>query len=179
MGAAADPADRQAGGGVMQVVYTGQRVRIRPFRDFAELNSVHAEDYAIPDPFREGRTLAIDDCHRILEYYFDRQVPFSPDFLRPVNVRLILVRMLNNLRNIYTANHDWERLATVLQRLASVEPSNARHLHDLAGLLYRQGDVQMAHAQLSKSLQQQPNADGQFLTRERLAHLEAIIASLN
>ena len=137
------------------------------------------EHYVLVDPFREGRTLAIDDCHRILEYYFDRQVPFSPDFLRPVNVRLILVRMLNNLRNIYTANHDWERLATVLQRLASVEPSNARHLHDLAGLLYRQGDVQMAHAQLSKSLQQQPNADGQFLTRERLAHLEAIIASLN
>ena len=39
----------------MQVIYTGERVRIRPFHDFAEFNSVHAEDYAIPDPFRGPR----------------------------------------------------------------------------------------------------------------------------
>jgi regulator of sirC expression with transglutaminase-like and TPR domain len=137
------------------------------------------EHFVLVDPFREGRTLAIEDCHQILDYYFDRKVPFSSDFLKPVSVRLILARMLNNLRDIYTANHDWERLAAVLQRLASVEPGNVRHRHDLAGLLYRQGDVQMAHAQLSASLQQPANADNEFRVREKLAHLEAIIASLN
>jgi regulator of sirC expression with transglutaminase-like and TPR domain len=131
------------------------------------------------DPFRAGRTLTIDDCRQILDYYFEGRVPFSPSFLRPVSVRLILARMLYNLRNIFTANHDWRRLATVLQRLASVEPDNDRHLRDLVGLLYHQGDIQMAHAQLSMFLQRRPNANDQFLTRERLAHLEAIIASLN
>lgn len=137
------------------------------------------EHFVLVDPFREGRTLTIDGCHQILDYYFEGRVPFSTAFLRPVSVRLILARMLNNLRNIYTANHDWKRLATVLQRLASVEPDNARHLHDLVGLLYRQGDVQMAHAHLSMHLQQQPDADDHSLTREKLAHLEAVIASLN
>ena len=137
------------------------------------------EHFLLVDPFREGHTLTIKDCHQILDYYFEGRVPFSPNFLRPVSVRLILARMLYNLRNIFTANHDWKHLATVLQRLASVEPHNARHLHDLVGLLYRQGDVQMAHARLSMYLQRQANADEQFLTREKLAHLEAIIASLN
>jgi len=28
----------------MQVVYTGERVRLRPFHDFEEINDVHAED---------------------------------------------------------------------------------------------------------------------------------------
>jgi RimJ/RimL family protein N-acetyltransferase len=39
----------------MQVTYTGEKVRIRPFRDFAEIDSVHVQDYAIPDPFRGPR----------------------------------------------------------------------------------------------------------------------------
>ena len=137
------------------------------------------ERFVLVDPFREGRTLTTEDCRRILDYYFEGKVPFSPDFLRPVSVRFILARMLYNLRNIYTANHDWKRLAAVLQRLTSVEPDNARHLQDLIGLFYRQGDIQMAHAQLSMLLQKKPEARDQFLTREKLAQLEAIIASLN
>jgi regulator of sirC expression with transglutaminase-like and TPR domain len=137
------------------------------------------EHFVLVDPFREGRTLTIDDCRQILDYYFEGRVPFSPGFLQPVSVRLILARMLNNLRNIYTANHDWKRLASVLQRLASVEPDNTRHVHDLVGLLYRQGDVQMAHAHLSMFLQRQPHNDDHLLTREKLAQLEAVIASLN
>jgi regulator of sirC expression with transglutaminase-like and TPR domain len=137
------------------------------------------ERFVLVDPFRDGRSLTIDDCRQILDYYFEGQVPFSPSFLRPVGVRFILARMLNNLRNIYTTHHDWRRLAAVLQRLASVEPDNTRHLLDLVSLLYRQGDVQMAHAQLSMYLRRQPDAEDQFLTREKLAHLEAIIASLN
>lgn len=137
------------------------------------------EHFVLVDPYREGRTLTIEDCHEILDYYFDRRVSFSPDFLRPVHVRLIVARTLNNLRNIYMANQDWQRLALVLQRLVSVEPDNARHLHDLAGVLYEQGDIHTAHAQLSMCLQRQSNVDSQFLAREKLAHLEAIIASLN
>lgn len=39
----------------MQVVYTGELVRIRPFKDFAEFDAVHAEDYAVADPFRGPR----------------------------------------------------------------------------------------------------------------------------
>jgi len=40
---------------MMHVIYTGERVRLRAFRDFAEFNSVHVEDYGIPDPFRGPR----------------------------------------------------------------------------------------------------------------------------
>lgn len=137
------------------------------------------ERFVLADPFRDGRTLAIDDCHQILDYYFDGKVPFSPEFLHPVNVRRILARTLNNLRNLYIVNRDWDRVADVLRRLATVEPHNVRHLYELAGLLYRQGDIRTAYAHLSSYLKRQPNSGERVLTREKLAHLEAVIASLN
>lgn len=137
------------------------------------------ERFVLVDPFRNGRTITIDDCRGILDHYFDGQVKFTPDYLKPVDTRSILARMLNNLRGIYLANRDWLRLADVLRRLASVEPRDPRHLHELAALLYRQGDLRSAHAHLSCCLESQPNADDQILVRERIAHLEAVLASLN
>ncbi|MBN2080980.1 GNAT family N-acetyltransferase [bacterium] len=39
----------------MITTYTGERVRLRPWRDFAEYSSVIDRDYAQPDPFRGPR----------------------------------------------------------------------------------------------------------------------------
>jgi len=137
------------------------------------------EHFVLVDPFKDGRTLTIDDCRRILDHHFDSKLPFSPEFLQPVDARTILARLLKNLRNIYIANRDWERVADVLRRLAAVEPDNVGHLHELAALLCRQGDIENAHAHLSLCLARRPRAEDQSLVRRRLAQLEAIIASLN
>lgn len=137
------------------------------------------EHFVLVDPFSEGRTLTIADCRRILEHHFEGRIRFSPAFLEPVDARCILARLLNNLRNIYLANQDWEHLANVLRRLASVEPDNNRHLSEFVSLLYRRGDIRTAYAHLSASLEQQLSPNDQSLLRQRLAHLEAIIASLN
>jgi RimJ/RimL family protein N-acetyltransferase len=42
----------------MHTVYTGERVKLRPFRSLEEFDSVIAEDYASPDPFRGPRWYA-------------------------------------------------------------------------------------------------------------------------
>jgi regulator of sirC expression with transglutaminase-like and TPR domain len=137
------------------------------------------EHFVLVDPFRDGRTLAIDDCHRILDYHFDGKVPFTPEFLQPVGARSILARLLKNLRNIYIANRDWQRVADVLRRLAAVEPDNVRHVHELAALLCRHGDIRTAFVHLSAYLERRSDAHGQVPVPEKLAHLAAILASLN
>jgi len=137
------------------------------------------ERFVLVDPFRGGRTLSIDDCRRILEHHFEGAIEFSPRFLEPVDVRYILARLLNNLRSIYVAQRDWRRVGQVLCRLAAVEPTNVRHLHELAALLYRQGDIRGALAHLATFLRRRPEAGRDFLMRERLSHLEALMASLN
>ncbi len=137
------------------------------------------ERYVLVDPFRGGQTLSIEDCRNVLKHCFDGKVRFSLEYLKPVDTRAILTRLLNNLRNIYMAHHDWPMLAQVLRRLAAVEPSNPHHLHDLAGLAYRQGEVRGAWTHLAAYLKREKSALEQLLAKEELAHLEALIASLN
>jgi regulator of sirC expression with transglutaminase-like and TPR domain len=137
------------------------------------------ERFILVDPFYSGRTLRIEDCRRLLEHNYDGKVAFCSRFLLPVDTRTVLVRMLNNLRNIYVASQNWQAVADVLRRLAKVEPQNAEHLHELAGLLYHRGNVRGAHAHLSAYLRNRPDAEDQLIVRERLAHLEAVIALMN
>jgi len=137
------------------------------------------ERFILVDPFRMGRTLTIDDCRQVLDHHYEGAVPFSASFLRPVSVPVILRRLLGDLRYLYTINHDWRRLASVLKRLSAIEPDNARHVHDLASLLYRQGDILDSRAQLSSYLRRRPETADDFLAHEKLTHLEALLASLN
>jgi len=135
--------------------------------------------FILVDPFNDGRTITFDDCQRILDHHFDGKISFSPEFLQPVNARHMLARLLGGLRDIYIANHDWEHLTNVLRRLTALEPDNVGYIHELAALHYRQGDVRNAYAHLSRYLKKRPHAGDQFLTRRKMAHLEALIASLN
>ncbi len=138
-----------------------------------------AERFVLIDPFRGGQTLRVEDCQQILEHCFEGRVRFTPEFLKPIDTRAILLRLLANLRNIYIAARDWPAVAQVLQRMAAVDPGNPRPQHELAGLLYRRGEVRAAYACLSAYLRREKDAREQLLAREELAHLEALIASLN
>lgn len=51
---------------MMHVIYTGERVRLRPFRDFDEFMAVRAASYADLDPFRGP----VWHAHQILEQRF-------------------------------------------------------------------------------------------------------------
>ncbi len=137
------------------------------------------ERFVLIDPFRDGRTLRVEDCQQILEHCFEGRVRFTPEFLKPIDTRAILLRLLANLRNVYIAAHDWPGVARVLRRMAAVDPHNPRPQHELAGLLYRRGHVRAAYAYLSAYLQREKSPREQLLAREELAHLEALIASLN
>lgn len=57
----------------------------------------------------------------------------DPRLLEPLPKRLFLVRMLNNLRGIYTATTDHDRLRSVLERIQILAPSDdiERQLHEL------------------------------------------------
>ena len=137
------------------------------------------EQFILVDPFRGGRTLSIEDCRKTLDHHFDGKVKFSTKFLEPAGITTILTRLLNNLRNIYIINQDWSRVVDVLRRLAALEPNNVQHREELAGLLYQRGDLHNAYAHLSLCLERRPDSKTNHLVREKLAHLEAVIAALN
>lgn len=138
-----------------------------------------AERFVVADPFNAGQSLSIDDCKQLLQVHFGDKVKFSPSLLEPVDTRAILTRMLNNLRSVYHANNDWPRLASVLQRLAAIEPQNGSHLQELAAVHYRCGNVRGAYAHLAVCLRRAPDGRDSRVVRENLQVLERAIASLN
>lgn len=86
------------------------------------------------DPFNEGRSLDGEDCQGLLDYEFDGKIKFSPDLVEPADNRVILARMLQNLRTIYSATGDPLRLNHVLRRLLAIDPDNATLRQELAEL---------------------------------------------
>lgn len=137
------------------------------------------ERFVLVDPFRMGRTLSIDDCREVLDYHFEGRVPFTPSLLRPICVRLILTRLLYNLREIYVAHHDWERVARILRRLSAVEPTNGRNIHELTSLLYWRAELGAARQYLTEYLSKQADGDDRYLLTEKLNHIEGLLASWN
>jgi len=137
------------------------------------------ERFIVVDPFHRGRTLTVRDCRGILAQQSDGNATFNTGLLQPVGTRHILARSLHNLRSLYIAQQDWNRLEFVLRRLAALEPKNGRYVQELAALRYSLGDVRSAYAHLNTYIQTRPSAMDLSIVRRQRDHLAAAIVALN
>ncbi len=91
---------------------------------------VQADERILIDPFNRGAILTLDDCAaRVRAVYGDR-LQFHPRMLASVSTRQILIRMLNNLKAIYTQSQDSGRLLAVIDRLLLLSPGDVQELRD-------------------------------------------------
>jgi regulator of sirC expression with transglutaminase-like and TPR domain len=137
------------------------------------------ERLVLADPFADGAPVSIGDCRRLLADRFGSAIDFSFAMLTPADSRIVLMRMLNNLRRIYLERCDWPRLSTVLRRLLAVEPESGEHLQELASVCARRGDVRGAYTFLRLYLKRVPRAADCDLVQSNLARLEAALAARN
>lgn len=138
-----------------------------------------AERFVLVDPFHEARSLDLSDCRQLLRGVSGGSVSLSARHLKPADTRMVLRRMLENLRRIFMAQNDLPRLAGVLRRLVAVEPREVRYLQDLATVHYRLGDVRSACAHLQLLLEREPDGQDSSLARTNLRQLRAALLALN
>ncbi|MEB3229614.1 MAG: transglutaminase-like domain-containing protein, partial [Leptolyngbyaceae bacterium] len=74
------------------------------------------------DPFHKGEVLFQQDCQERLNQLFGEPVDMQPDFFEPVSPRLLLARMLRNLKVIYLKRDDWERALAAVDRILLLTP---------------------------------------------------------
>jgi regulator of sirC expression with transglutaminase-like and TPR domain len=90
-----------------------------------ELDTPETEPY-VWDPFRGGRRLQLDELAALFTTVVGHHVePDSPELLaqlRPCHSRLILTRMLENLRRHYALAQERGRVADTLELLAALHP---------------------------------------------------------
>lgn len=82
---------------------------------------------AVIDPV-DGRSLSRDDLALRLEPYLQRSVlpgglePQLGYYLQPATPRVIIGRMLRNLKELHGAQQDWQRLLAVQERIVVLQP---------------------------------------------------------
>ena len=130
------------------------------------------------DPFDGGRIRFEDDAQQLLDQGYGGMVSMREVFLRPSTKRDMLVRLLTNLKGIYTKIGDDRRSLAVVERLLMIMPTAPLVSRSRGMLLAKLGRHEEAARQLEAYLRVSPTADDTYnvqkLVRElRGGHFEA------
>jgi len=134
------------------------------------------------DPFNKGRPVGADELRERASSHLGGQAPDDQQLLQilaPASHRMILMRMLRNLKGLYLDMQDWERVARTADRLLKLAPGTAEALRD-RGLAYRElGYTRGAREDLVRYLQVLPEAEDLEAIRAALIELGGAPARLN
>jgi regulator of sirC expression with transglutaminase-like and TPR domain len=143
--------------------------------------SVQSGDIIL-DPFN-GTSLSREELEERLEPYFMQQ-SYRGDaslatYLQDAQPREILVRMLHNLKALFTEQLQWQRVLGVQQRLVILLPDAITERRD-RGLAYANLECPQAALQdLEAYLAERPHAADAHAMRDRLTELRNACKRLN
>lgn len=136
----------------------------------------------VMDPFNKGRPVSVEELKERATPHMNGQPPDDQELyqiLAPATHRMILSRMLRNLKGLYVEAGDWERVARTADRLLKISNDNSDALRD-RGLAYRElGYVKGAREDLSRYLQLMPNAEDEETVRNYLIDMSSVRSKLN
>ena len=137
------------------------------------------ETVRLLDPFNGGRPLDEADCRRLVERLGGGRLRFEPAYLRAVSAREILIRMLANLKGVYTALGDWRRARGAVDRILLLAPEAVGELRDRGLLSARLGEPVAAIGDWEAYLRRVPDAKDAATVRRHLRALRQAQAALN
>jgi regulator of sirC expression with transglutaminase-like and TPR domain len=136
----------------------------------------------VMDPFNKGRPVSAEELKERASPHLGGQPPDDHqllEILAPATHRMILARMLRNLKGLYLDAADWERVARSADRLLKLSPDTAEALRD-RGLAYRElGYAKGAREDLARYLQLLPNADDEEAVHLVLVEVSGSKSRLN
>jgi regulator of sirC expression with transglutaminase-like and TPR domain len=132
------------------------------------LTRVEASETLIVDPFI-GEVLGVDDCQRRLAAAVGPGEILRPAIhLKAARPREILVRLLSNLKGVFAAKRDLERVVACLDRILIAMPAAHTELRD-RGLVFEQlGYFAAAASDLARFLEVAPNDPSAAAIAQRL-----------
>ena len=123
------------------------------------------------DAFAGGTILTYDECARRLETAHGVPRDQVRRALEPVGPRLIIIRMLNNLKTLYAKQGDWQACWRVQHRLLALQPALYGERRDWAVISLKAGRSVPALEMLEACLKTCPPEDKEFLEQQqREAH---------
>lgn len=131
------------------------------------------------DPFHGGALLDRAGCEALVARMRPGGSPLDPRWLAPVTTRQIFVRMLSNLKAVYSTLGDWARALAASERIVLLVPDALEEVRDRGTLHARLGQGLAAVRDWETYLQGAPDASDAQQVKRRLRMLRQALASSN
>ncbi|MFQ5766632.1 MAG: SirB1 family protein [Acidobacteriota bacterium] len=131
------------------------------------------------DPFNRGEVLDRDGCSRLLLEISRGEMDLQPEFLIPVSSRMVLHRILYDLKLVHLRRRDPRRARKVVDLILTLHPDAAGELRDRGMLAYSCLLFGEAVADLEQYLEMAPHSKDATAIRARLASLRRLLPSGN
>lgn len=131
------------------------------------------------DPFNRGAILTEADCQKLLDQATAGRARFSRQLLRATGTKAILVRMLGNLRGIYSAIRQYAKALSCVERILLLTPDSGREIRDRGLLLAQMQRTEEAVRELTRYLKLTPAPEDADRVKEQVRALRMLQASLN
>ena len=110
------------------------------------------------DAFYRGQILTHDDCRERLKQNFKDKLEFHPKQLQSTTPRLMLFRILNNLKGIYVNRREHVRALAAVERMLLLVPDSPSEVRDRGILLSGVGRPLESVSELARYLKLKPDA---------------------
>ena len=131
------------------------------------------------DPYEKGKFLSEQDCRDRLSQIFKQQADFDPSWLEPLSSKQLLLRMLLNLKNIYTHKGDFTRALMACDRILLLNPVLSAELRDRGVVHFHLKHYSRALHDLGAYLELEPQANDQEEIRQQIKAIRQLIAMIN
>ena len=131
------------------------------------------------DPFHGGELLDHAGCEALVAQVRPGAGPLDPRWLAPVTTRQVFVRMLGNLKAVYSALGDWAHALAAVERILLLVPNALEELRDRGTLHAHLGQGSAAVRDWETYLRRAPEALDAGEVRDRLRVLRQVLASRN
>ena len=116
------------------------------------------EEEIIIDPFHRGQILTHDDCRARLKDSSQGKIEFHPQLLASTSPRLMLFRILGNLKSIYVNRREHQRALAAVERMLLLVPDSPPEVRDRGILLSGVGRPLEGVGELARYLRLKPDA---------------------
>ena len=130
------------------------------------------EQRVIVDPFG-GRILSEADCGNLLRQIAGPRAIMQPEYFEAASNRSILLRILDNLKQIFWHNKDWEQSRSCIERQLLLIPEQTEYNIQLGAVFEMQGNPQAAELTYIRVLENAADDRIRELASKRLMALSA------
>lgn len=114
----------------------------------------------IIDPYNEGRIMDDYTLKQLLDqFYPNRNVPLTKDFIRRATVTQVMMRLLNNLKTSYYESQDLDNTEIANEMILALDKYNPNAVRDKGILLIKKQRPEQALEMLNLYLELDPEAE--------------------